>query len=262
VETSADSRLLEGKVALISGSGRGQGASHARLLAAHGAAVVVSDILDQSGQAVAASIADAGGSALYTHLDVRSNSDWDGAVALAERELGSLDILCNNAGIVMMEGVGECPDEEWDEVIAVNQSGVFRGTRAAIPALRRAGGGSIVNTSSTLGLKGAWGYAAYTASKHAVIGLTKSTAVQYGQDNIRANAICPSSVDTPMHQGEMEHFRENPYFDFEKWLDDNHAIPRLAEPEEISHLVLYLVSPMAKWVTGAAFSIDGGFMAG
>jgi 3alpha(or 20beta)-hydroxysteroid dehydrogenase len=243
------SETLQGKVALISGSARGQGAAHAQLLAAHGAAVVVSDVLDELGREAAEQIGAAGGRAVYTHLDVRSNEDWDAAVALAEREFGRLDILSNNAGIVRMEGAGECSDEEWDEVIAVNQSGVFRGTRAAIPALRRAGGGSIVNTSSTLGLKGAWGYAAYTASKHAVIGLTKSTAVQYGPDGIRANAICPSSVDTPMHAGEMEHFEQNEYFDFEKWLDDNHAIPRLAEPTEISHLVLYLVSPMAKWVT-------------
>ncbi|MBS1886981.1 MAG: SDR family oxidoreductase [Actinobacteria bacterium] len=255
-------RVLEGKVALISGSAQGQGASHARVLAAAGAAVVGGDILDEKGEAVAAEIADSGGSALYTHLDVRSNEDWAGAVALAEERFGRLDILCNNAGIVRMEGVGEVTDEEWDEVIAVNQTGVMRGTRAAIPALRRAGGGSIVNTASTLGLKGAWGYSAYTASKHAVVGLTKSTAVQYGEDNIRANAICPSSVDTPMHWGEMEHFKDNPYFDFDKWLGDNHAIPRIADPAEISHLVLYLCSPMAKWVTGAALSIDGGFMAG
>jgi 3alpha(or 20beta)-hydroxysteroid dehydrogenase len=236
-------QLLEGKVALISGSARGQGASHARVLAAAGASVVGGDILDDLGQEVAEQITEADGSAVYTHLDVRSNEDWDAAVKLAEERFGRLDILCNNAGIVLMEGVGECTDEEWDEVIAINQTGVMRGTRAAIPALRRAGGGSIVN-------------------KHAVIGLTKSTAVQYGQDNIRANAICPSSVDTPMHWGEMEHFQENPHFDFEKWLNDNHAIPRLAEPAEISHLIVYLVSPMAKWVTGAALSIDGGFMAG
>ncbi len=253
------SGVLEGKVALISGSARGQGASHARVLAAHGARVVVSDVLDDLGSAVAAEIGDA---AVYTHLDVRSNGDWDAAVEIAEKSFGRLDILCNNAGIVRMEGAGECTDDEWDEVIAVNQSGVFRGTRAAIPALRRAGGGSIVNTASTLGLKGAWGYVAYAASKHAVIGITKSTAVQYGPENIRANAICPSSVDTPMHWGEMEHFKGNPYFDFEKWLDDNHAIARIAEPAEISEMVLYLVSPMAKWVTGASFSIDGGFMAG
>ena len=253
---------LDGKVALISGSARGQGASHARVLAEHGAAVVVTDVLDELGEEVAEGIRGAGGSAVYTHLDVRGNEDWEAAVALAEREFGSLDILCNNAGIVRMEGAGECPDEEWDEVLAVNQSGVFRGTRAAIPALRRAGGGSIVNTSSTLGLKGAWGYVAYTASKHAVIGITKSTAVQYGPDNIRANAICPSSIDTPMHWGEMEHFKDNPYFDFDKWLDDNHAIARVAEPIEVSHMVLYLVSPEARWVTGASFSLDGGFMAG
>jgi 3alpha(or 20beta)-hydroxysteroid dehydrogenase len=251
--------MLAGKVALVSGSARGQGASHARVLAAAGAKVVVSDLLDDLGEEVAAEIGEA---AVYTHLDVRSDADWKAAVGLAEEKFGSLDILCNNAGIVRMEGVGEVTDEEWDEVIATNQTGVMLGSRAAIPAMRRAGGGSIVNTSSTLGLKGAWGYAAYTASKHAVIGLTKSTAVQYGADNIRANAICPSSIDTPMHWGEMEHFKENPYFDFDKWLDDSHAIARVAEAEEVSHLVLYLCSPMAKWVTGASFSIDGGFMAG
>jgi 3alpha(or 20beta)-hydroxysteroid dehydrogenase len=256
---STQASMLEGKVALVSGSARGQGASHARVLAANGAKVVVSDLLDELGEEVAAGIGEA---AVYTHLDVRSDADWKAAVALAEEKFGSLDILCNNAGIVRMEGVGEVSDAEWDEVIAVNQTGVMFGSRAAIPAMRRAGGGSIVNTASTLGLKGAWGYAAYTASKHAVIGLTKSTAVQYGADNIRANAICPSSIDTPMHWGEMEHFKENPYFDFDKWLDDNHAIPRVAEAEEVSHLVLYLCSPMAKWVTGASFSIDGGFMAG
>jgi 3alpha(or 20beta)-hydroxysteroid dehydrogenase len=253
------SGVLDGKVALISGSARGQGASHATVLAANGACVVVSDVLDDLSAAVAAEIGDA---AVYTHLDVRSNSDWDAAVELAEQSFGSLDILVNNAGIVLMEGAGECSDEEWDEVIAVNQSGVFRGTRAAIPALRRAGGGSIVNTASTLSLKGAWGYVAYTASKHAVIGITKSTAVQYGSENIRANAICPSSVDTPMHWGEMEHFKDNPDFDFDKWLADNHAIVRVAKPAEISGMVLYLVSPVAAWVTGASFSIDGGFMAG
>jgi 3alpha(or 20beta)-hydroxysteroid dehydrogenase len=253
---------LEGRVALISGSARGQGAEHARVLAANGAAVVVSDVLDDLGEAVAAEITAAGGQPVYQHLDVRSNEDWDAGVALAEERFGRLDILCNNAGIVGMEGVGECSDEEWDEVIAVNQTGLFRGSRAAIPALRRAGGGSIVNTSSTLGLKGARGYAAYIASKHAVIGLTKSMAVQYGTDNIRTNAICPSSVDTPMHWGEMEHFENDPDFDFDTWLADNHAINRIMTTTEISHLVLYLVSPEATAVTGASLSIDMGFMAG
>jgi 3alpha(or 20beta)-hydroxysteroid dehydrogenase len=253
---------LDGRVALISGSARGQGAEHARVLAANGAAVVVSDVLDDLGEAVAAEIAATGGQAVYRHLDVRSNEDWDAAVAVAEERFGRLDILVNNAGIVRMEGVGECSDEEWDEVIAVNQTGLFRGSRAAIPALKRAAGGSIVNTSSTLGLKGAWGYAAYTASKHAVIGLTKSMAVQYGMDNIRVNAICPSSVDTPMHWSEMEHFKDNPHFDFDKWLSDNHPIGRMSTTVEISHLLLYLVSPEATGVTGASYSIDQGFMAG
>ena len=251
--------ILDGKVALISGSARGQGASHARTLAANGARVVVSDILDDLGRTVAQEIGEA---AVYTHLDVRRTDNWAAAVQLAEESFGRLDILCNNAGAVGMGGVADCTDEEWDEVIAVNQSGVFRGTRAVIPALRRVGGGSIVNISSTLGLTGAPGYAAYTASKHAVIGITKSTALQFGSESIRANAICPSSVNTPMHHNEIEHFRGDPSFDFEKWLADSHAIARLAEPEEISHLLLYLVSPMAGWVTGASFSIDGGFTAG
>ena len=143
------SGMLDGKVGLISGSARGQGTCHARILAANGARVVVSDLLYDLGEAVARDI---GPTAVYTHLDVRSNADWDAATELAVARFGRLDILCNNAGVVGMSGVADCPDEEWDEVVAVNQSGVFRGTRAAIPALRRSGGGSIVNVASTLGL--------------------------------------------------------------------------------------------------------------
>lgn len=127
--------------------------------------------------------------------------------------------------------------------------------------MRRAGGGAIVNTSSTYGLKGVWGYAAYVASKTALIGITKTTAVQYASENIRANAICPSAVNTPMLEEEQELFAENPHFDFDEWLNSTHPMPRVAEPEEVSRMVLYLVSPAAAWVTGSVFSIDGGFMA-
>jgi 3alpha(or 20beta)-hydroxysteroid dehydrogenase len=254
------SNELNGKVALVSGASRGQGASHARLLASSGASVVCADVLDDLGIAVADQIVGDGGTAVYSHLDVRSNSDWEAGVALAQERFGRLDILVNNAGVVGVAGVDECSDQEWDDVIAVNQTGQFRGIRAAIPALRRAGGGSIINTASVYGLRGVWGYAAYVASKHAVIGLTKSTAIQYGPENIRANAICPSAVQTPMLEEELKIFEANPDFDWQQWLETK-PIPRVAESEEISEMVLYLASSRSAFITGSTFTIDGGYCA-
>jgi 3alpha(or 20beta)-hydroxysteroid dehydrogenase len=252
---------LAGKVALVSGAARGQGASHARLLAANGAAVVLGDLLDDLGLAVAEEIRSQGCEAVYTHLDVRSNEDWDAAVALAEERYGRLNILANNAGKVAHTGVEDCTDEEWDEIIAINQGGVFRGTRAAIPAMRRTGYGSIINTSSTYGISGTWGYAAYVASKHAVIGLTRSTAIQYSHENIRCNAICPGACDTPMLAEELEIFEADPNFDWDVWLSKQ-PIRRVCQPEEISAMVLFLASERSSFATGGVFSVDGGNTAG
>lgn len=249
--------LLTGKTALISGSGRGQGASHARRLASEGASIVVSDILDDLGEGVAQEIRNAGGSAIYVRMDVRIPDDWNRAVALAESEYGALNILANNAGICEIAPVADCSDEEWAAVIATNQTGVFNGIRAAVPAMQRAGGGSIINTASIFGIKGTYGYAAYVASKFAVVGLTKSAALTYCYSNIRVNAIAPGIVGTQMLEEEIAQFAKNPDFDW-----DAHVaalpIPRIAPPEEVSETVLYLASDMSSYTTGAVIPVDGG----
>lgn len=249
------------KTALISGSARGQGASHARALAAAGANVVVSDIRDEQGEGVADAIREEGGAAAYIHLDVRTTLDWDRAVTFAEQKFGTLDILINNAGVVQCEPVDAITDEIWQHVIDTNLSGVFRGMRAAIPALRRSGGGVIVNISSVFGIKGTWGYAGYVASKAAVAGITKSAALTYAADNIRVNAIAPSSVDTPMLDEEKLIMSGNPYFDFDEWMASQ-PIPRIAQPEEVTDLLMYLVSDRSRYCTGGLYPIDGGILAG
>jgi 3alpha(or 20beta)-hydroxysteroid dehydrogenase len=252
---------LAGKTALISGGARGQGASHARALAELGANVVVTDFRDELGQELVASIVEKGGTAVYKHLDVRSTEDWTKAVEEAEKEFGQVDILLNNAGIVMCEPVDQLTDEKWAEVIDTNLAGVFKGMRAVIPAMKRAGGGVILNVSSVFGVKGTWGYAGYVASKAGVAGMTKSAALTYAADNIRVVAIAPSSVDTPMLDEEKVLMAENPYFDFDEWMATQ-PIPRIATPEEVTDLVLYLISDRARYCTGGIYPIDGGILAG
>ena len=192
------SGLVDGRVALISGGARGQGAAHARRLAEEGASVLIADILDSEGEATAAEIVAKGQSARYVHLDVTSDDDWRAAVALAEDEFGKLDILVNNAGILGMPSLLDETEEHWNQVIAVNQTGVFLGMRAAVPAMKRAGGGSIVNTSSIWGIAGAEEYLSYQASKGAVVLMTKSAALTHVGDGIRVNSVCPGLVLTPM----------------------------------------------------------------
>ncbi|GAA2565060.1 SDR family NAD(P)-dependent oxidoreductase [Mycolicibacterium diernhoferi] len=252
---------LAGKTAVISGGARGQGASHARALSAAGVNVVVTDIRDELGTAVAEEIQGNGGKAIYRHLDVRSTEDWTTVIADAEKEFGKVDILLNNAGIVMCEPVDSLSDENWDAVINTNLAGVFRGMRAAVPAMRRAGGGVIVNISSVFGVKGTWGYAGYVASKAGVAGITKSAALTYAADNIRVVAIAPSSVDTPMLDEEKVIMAQNPYFDFDEWMASQ-PIPRIATAQEVSDLVLYLVSDRSRYCTGGIYPIDGGILAG
>lgn len=252
---------LAGKTVLVSGGARGQGASHSRLLARHGVNVVVTDILDELGESVAEQLRADGHKAIYRHLDVRSAEDWTAAVAAAEEEFGALNILLNNAGVTDPAAVDATTDDAWQRVVDINLSGVFKGMRAAVPAMRRAGGGVIVNTSSVFGINGGWGYAAYIASKFGVTGITKSAALTYAKDNIRVVAIAPSSVDTPMLAEERELMLDNPYFDFEEWMASQ-PIPRVAQPEEISDFVLYLVSEQARYCTGGIYPIDGGILAG
>jgi NAD(P)-dependent dehydrogenase (short-subunit alcohol dehydrogenase family) len=244
---------VAGKVALISGGARGQGAAHARLLAEEGAAVVLGDILDAEGEAVAAELSGDGLDARYRHLDVTSAADWEAAAALAESELGGLDILVNNAGIVgSTASVAEETPEGWKTLIDVNQTGVLLGMKVALGPMRRRGGGSIVNISSIWGKVGTEEYIGYQATKGAVRLMTKSAALTYAPDKIRVNSVLPGLVMTPMLDDEPEESIAE--------LARTTPLGRGAEPREISYGVLYLASDESAFVTGIDLVIDGGFL--
>jgi NAD(P)-dependent dehydrogenase (short-subunit alcohol dehydrogenase family) len=246
---------LAGKVALISGGARGMGAAEARLFTREGARVVIGDLLESEGRAVETEVRAAGGECVFVRLDVTSEGDWQRAVALAEERFGAL--LVNNAGIGLAASrVEDATAEAWDQVMAVNAKGVFLGTRAAIPALRRAGGGSIVNISSQLGLVGMDNISPpYPASKGAVRLLTKVTALQYAKDRIRVNSVHPGPVVTPMTEAR----RRDPA-SYQLMLS---RIPmgRYGEPDEVAYGVLYLASDESSWTTGSELVIDGGWTA-
>ena len=244
---------LEGKVALISGGARGQGAVEAKLFAREGAKVVFGDILDESGKQVEAEIHEAGGEAAYVHLDVTREDAWRAAVNTAIDRYGKLDILVNNAGILIRKGIEDTTEEDWDRIMGVNAKGAFLGTKHSIPAMRQAGGGSIVNISSTAGLVASpSGSASYTASKGAVRLLTKSTAVQYAKEGIRCNSIHPGPIDTDMIQETLT--------DPAKLEERMQRLPmgRVGTADEIAYGVLYLASEEASFVTGSQLVIDGG----
>ena len=247
---------LEGKVALISGGARGQGAAETRLFTGEGARVVFGDVLDQEGQQVEAEIRELGGDATYLHLDVTSEADWAAAVETAVNLFGKLDILVNNAGVVSWGTLEDTTPQEWDRVMEVNAKGVFLGTKAAIPEMRKAGGGSIINISSISGLIGQDSIQpVYNASKGAVRLLTKATAIQYAKEGIRVNSVHPGSVATAMNAER----RSNP----ELYRQSLARIPlgRVAVPEEIAYAVLYLASDESSFVTGSELVIDGGYSA-
>ena len=247
---------LEGKVALISGGARGMGAAEARLFAREGASVVIGDLLEEEGRRLEAQIGEAGGHALFLRLDVTSESDWTNAVAAAVSRFGKLDILVNNAGIGGGGGmVEETTVEAWDRVMDVNAKGVFLGTKAAIPEMRRAGGGSIVNISSVYGLVGSGGSSAYHASKGAVRLLTKSTAIQYAGEGIRANSVHPGIIDTPMTAAILADPERN-----RRWLSGT-PLGRRGEPDDVAYGVLFLASDESSFMTGSELVIDGGWTA-
>jgi len=247
---------LENKVALISGGARGMGAEEARLFAAEGAKVVIGDILENEGHRTEAEINEAGGECLYIRLDVTSEDDWRQAVAAAVFRFGKLDIVVNNAGI---GGGGRLEDttvEEWDRVMAVNAKGVFLGTKAAIPDMRRAGGGSIINISSQLGLVGTdTSSPQYQASKGAVRLLTKATAIQYAGEGIRCNSVHPGPIITPM----TEAGRANPQR--QEVMLSRIPLGRYGLAEDVAYGVLFLASDESSFMTGSELVIDGGWTA-
>jgi NAD(P)-dependent dehydrogenase (short-subunit alcohol dehydrogenase family) len=248
---------LDGKVALISGGARGQGAAEAKTFALEGAQVVFADILDEAGAQVEADIRAAGGEAVYVHLDVTSEADWRRAVQEAVSRFGKLNILVNNAGIIIPRvPIEERTEDEWDRVMAVNAKGVFLGTKHAIPAMRRAGGGSIVNISSIAGIgQSLHQEPAYAASKGAVRIFTKVTASQHAKDKIRCNSVHPGPIDTEMLRSAMP----DPQV-----LDQRLGrvpLGRMGMVAEIVAGVLFLASDDASYMTGAELVIDGGALA-
>ncbi len=246
---------LDGQVALISGGARGQGEAQARLLAREGAAVAIGDVLEEDGQRVAESIIDIGGQALFHKLDVSDQSNWAEMIEQTTEQFGKLNILINNAGILRGGLIESTPVQDYLEVIKINQVGVWLGIRAAIKPMREAGGGCIVNTSSTAGLEGYAGASAYVASKFAVRGLTKVAALELGRYNIRVNSVHPGPIDTPMIVGPDTPRRADGEVGFQS------AIPRLGRADEVAKMMLFIAAD-ATYSTGAEFVIDGGMTSG
>ena len=247
---------LEGKVALISGGAKGQGAVEAKLFSKEGAKVVLGDVLDDLGQQVETEIHETGAEATYLHLDVTLEADWKSAVDLVIRKYGQLDILVNNAGILIRKGIEDTTIEDWETIMDINAKGTFLGIKSAIPAMRQSGGGSIINISSTAGLVSSpSGSASYTATKGAVRLPTKSTAIQYANEGIRCNSVHPGPIDTDMIQDSMT--------DPDKLTERMKLVPmgRFGTPEEVAFGVLYLASDEASFVTGSELVIDGGHTA-
>lgn len=248
-----DTPLLSGKVALITGAARGQGAAEARLFASLGASVVLADVLDEV-DAVAAEIGDA---ALALRLDVTSEEQWASAVATTVQRFGRLDILVNNAGVTSLGRIVDTSLAEFERVVGVNQTGVFLGIRSAIAAMTEAGGGSIINISSVAGLVGLANNAVYSSTKFALRGLTKSAALELAPFGIRVNSVHPGFIDTPMLQHpEVETVGAGG--DLLKRV----PLGRMASPDEVAHLLAFLASDQSSYCTGGEFVIDGGFTAG
>ena len=246
---------LAGKVALVTGAARGLGASIGRVLHEQGEQVVLADVRDEEGQVLAATL---GEQAHYVHLDVSSESEWAAAVSEATARFGAVRILVNNAGIFRTRATLELGAEEYMQIVRINQLGVFLGMRACIAAMRAAGGGSIINIASTAGIEGVPQALAYTASKHAVVGMTKAAALEFGAVGIRVNVVCPGAMLTPLlaesFNVSLKTLGAAPFA--------NAALGRMADPAEIAPTVAFLASDDSSYTTGSEFVVDGGLTAG
>lgn len=245
------------KVALVTGAASGIGAAAARIFAAHGERVVVSDMNESGGQATAARITGADGEAIFVRADVSVAADVQALVSTTVENFGRLDHAFNNAGIEGEQApLAEIAEDDWDRLIGINLRGVWLCMRAEIPAMLERGGGAIVNNASVAGLVGFAGAGAYTASKHGVVGLTRAAALDYAQLGLRVNAVCPGIIDTPMVARAVE---GNP--ELAAGLKAGEPIGRLGTPEEIGEAAYWLCSDAASFMTGQAVAVDGGFTA-
>ena len=240
---------------LSGGGAKGMGAVEAKLFAKEGAKVVIGDVLETEGKQIEAEINETGGECLFVPLDVTDENQWNEAVAATLGRFGKLDILINNAGIFRTSPVEKTSSAEWDQVMDINAKGVFLGAKAAIPAMREAGGGSIINLSSVAGLVGAAYSSAYSASKGAVRLFTKSTAIQYATDGVRCNSIHPGVIQTDMTKEAIADSQ------FKAQRLDPTPLARLGQPEDVAYGALYLASDESSFVTGAELVIDGGWTA-
>ena len=248
-------KLLENKVAIITGSGSGIGRATALLFAKEGAKVIVSDIQEDHGKEVVAEILKNGGDAFFIKADASKPEDNEALVKGTLAKYGKLDIAVNNAGIGgPLSPTAEYPIDGWQKVIGINLSGVFYGMHFQLPAMEKNGGGSIVNIASILGMAGTSNSPAYVAAKHGVVGLTKATALEYATKNIRVNSIGPGYIKTPLLTDALN----------DETLDllvGLHPIGRLGEAEEVAELILWLGSEKASFVTGSYYPVDGGYLA-
>ncbi|MGI5498791.1 glucose 1-dehydrogenase [Lentzea sp. CA-135723] len=238
---------LSGKVALITGAARGQGAAAARRFVAEGASVMVTDVLDDQGKELASELG-----AEYCHLDVSSESSWAEAVTFTVSTFGSVSVLVNNAGILHFSALADTTLADYQRVIGINQVGTFLGMRSVVEPMKAAGGGSIVNVSSVEGLGGMPYLTAYTASKFAIRGMTKVAAMELGQHGIRVNSVHPGAIDTPMVSEALG--RPIDVSPIGKKL----ALRRIGQPEDVANVVLFLASDESAYCTGGEFVVDGG----
>jgi 3alpha(or 20beta)-hydroxysteroid dehydrogenase len=246
--------ILDDKVVIVTGGARGMGAAHVRHFVAEGARVVVGDVLDDAGAALAAEL---DGRAVYAHHDVTSPQAWTEVVGLAVAEFGALDGLVNNAGVLAFKAMADMDVAEFRRILDVNLTGAWLGLQAVTDVLARQGGGSVVNVSSINGFVGAAGLTAYTASKFAVRGLTKAAAQELGSAGVRVNSIHPGGIATPMTQGSAGKSGVDSAAAFARV-----PISRWGQPEEVSPLAAFLLSDLSTYCTGSEFVVDGGLLSG
>ena len=247
---------LEGRVAIVTGAARGMGEGISRRFIKEGARVLLTDVLEAEGTELAREL---GPNAAFVMLDVRDENAWSKVAREAVGRWGSLDILANNAGVAQNIAVtADISVEEYRRVSDINQFGVFLGMRACIPAMKKAGKGSIINNSSVGGLFGNAAFGAYNASKHAVIGMTRTAAVELGEYNIRVNAVCPGGIDTPMSRSTPGSEK----IDIDAHQTTHYPLGRMGTTDEIGALFCFLASDESSYITGAAIPIDGGWTAG